>query len=126
MPWRTIRKTLFFIHVDIGMTTDLFAEHLRVRNDDGPEIAIDLSKNLRTRNKQENTYADAKALAADFGQLRSVQLSDSDLAKEILRLTRSGTQSAEWNLLVELGDDSHLYRVRPERQGEYLFLHVVN
>lgn len=116
---------MFFIHVDIGMTTDLFAEQLRVRNDDGPEIAIDLNKNLRTRNKQENTYADAKSLAADFGQLRSVQLSDGDLVDEIVRLLRSGAKTAEWKLCVELDGHSHVCRVRPERRGDSLFLRVV-
>jgi len=121
-----MRKGGVLIHVDFGQTADLVAENIQIRNSGRLEISLDLNKNLRTRNKQENSYIDALALSKDISQLRWVQLFDDAGLEKIAQFVESQHGLSECWLLVELSG-SHAVRVRPEFvRGAHLFLHVLN
>jgi hypothetical protein len=87
------------------------------------DIALDLSKNLRTRNKQENSYIDARELA-DGGveRLTLVQVLDERVVEDVLRRWRAATPRPEgWRLLVGL-EGTHWFAVDPDRRSTHLDL----
>src|SRR3954470_18050699 len=76
--WFTLKKGSETVHVEYshGGAT-LFVENVQLQPDDPFDISLDLNKNLRSRNKQENTYVDANDLASEMDTLKSVQITDA-------------------------------------------------
>lgn len=129
---RPLRKTSTIVYVswDTSDATTLFAENFLARATDSLDVSLDLANNLRTRNKDENTYSDARELA-DGGivSLTSIQIDDKqvlDGLRRKLRLVR--VRPKQWRLRVQLEGD-HWFAVRPEvphHATDTLLLHVVS
>jgi hypothetical protein len=115
----------------------MFAENLRMRVDGATpalDVSLDLNAGLRTRNKDVNTYLDAKALADErLADLKSVQVDDTHCIERIVRalahLKRKTNRAPKWRLHVSLAGD-YWFSVRDEYQKvhdyESLTLHVLS
>lgn len=131
MPWTLLRKGGTPLHIAYGKTytNNLYGHDVRVRTGPSLEFSLDLNRNLRTRNKSENSYYDARELADGRVEvLKLVQLTDNYIIKRFRRvLAHAREVPREWNLIIEL-EGRHAFRVRPERDatGRSLFLRVVS
>ena len=82
MLWFTIKTATTAIDVTYGHgTTTLLTENVSIKPGDPFDVSIDLNKNLRSRNKTENTYVDAKDLSGQMDSLKSVQIADETIVK---------------------------------------------
>jgi len=131
MSWTSLRKggTLLYIAYGKTYTNNLFGHDVRVRTEPSLEFSLDLNRNLRTRNKSENSYYDARELADGRVEgLKLVQLTDDYIIERLRRvLAHAREVPREWNLIIEL-EGRHAFRVRPEPDatGRSLFLRVVS
>jgi opacity protein-like surface antigen len=66
-------------------------------------LSIDLSGNLRVRNKESNCYADALELTEQHSSMRSVQIDESKVVDRLIAACQRAP-SARWNLKLLLGD----------------------
>lgn len=108
---RSLRKTAAQIHVSYAGTysNNLFADNFTLEDDQGVlTLGIDLSRNLRTRNKSTNTYIDAEDLAARHQELESVQIDDGQvfrhLGANLVATTLQRQQRPALRLSVSFGD----------------------
>ena len=130
--WLHLRKGAVSLHLSYGntFTNNLSATDLRTCASDVFEFSFDLNKNLRTRNKLNFSYVDARELAdGKIKKLKVVQINDKGVIERIgHRLQGAGKKYNEWLLRVYL-EGEHLFRVRPELKksgaARSLFLHVV-
>jgi len=131
MPWTLLRKGGTLLHIAYGKTytNNLYGHDVRVRTGPSLEFSLDLNPNLRTRNKSENSYYDARELADGHVEgLKLLQLTDDYIIQRLRRvLAHAREVPREWNLIIEL-EGPHAFRVRPERDatGTSLFLRVVS
>ncbi|HEY3384401.1 MAG TPA: hypothetical protein VGK32_21800 [Vicinamibacterales bacterium] len=130
--WRNLKKTSTIVYASYDFTdaTTLFAEDFMARPGDPFDISLDLTKNLRTRNKDEDTYIDARELAdGAISGLRTVQIDDKQVIERIrLKLSDLPAPPKQWRLRVQLEGD-HWYAVRPEAPAgtsDTLLLHVAS
>lgn len=65
IEWYTLKKTAVRLPLSYAntFTNNLRAENIRIRTDTDVHIALDLNKNLRTRQTTTNSYLDARKLA---------------------------------------------------------------
>ncbi len=128
MDWTTLNKGGTHLHIAYGHThtNNLYAYEVRVRTRPSVELSLDLNGNLRTRNKEENTYYDARELAqGKIAELKLVQLDDERTVKHLGRaLKRLPRAPSEWTLVIQL-EGRHSFRVRPKLRDRSLFLHVL-
>jgi hypothetical protein len=130
MGWTSLRTggTLLHIAYDETYTNNLYAYQVRVRTEPSLELALDLNPNLRSRNKSESSYIDARDLAdRRLGGLRLVQLSDEHIIGRLRRvLARARPVPRQWTLVIDL-EGSHTFLVRPRLDAtrSCLFLDVV-
>ena len=63
--WTMVRKGGTGVHLSYGhtFTNNLYAYSTQIRDEPELEIRVDLTPNLKKRNKQTNTYMDARELA---------------------------------------------------------------
>ena len=131
MHWTLLRKGGTLLHIGYGetYTNNLYGHDVRVRTQPSLEFLLDLNSNLRTRNKSENSYCDARELADGRVEgLKLVQLTDNYIIERLRRvLAHARDVPSEWTLIIEL-EGRHAFRVRPERDAtaRSLFLHVVS
>ena len=106
---RILRKTS--AGVSITYSTGNFSNNLTGTNfavevNDGCiKVSIDLSCNLRVRNKQSNCFFDANELAEDHSLLKSLQLNNEHVIDGLIKTTQANPD-ADWELelsLVEKG-----------------------
>lgn len=117
MQWRTLRKSAVSLFVEYGNTfsNNLWAYNLRARLNPQLEISADLNPNLRSRNRQENGYLDARELAdGRISELKTFQVTD-EYAMENLRKFLRGRDDIPgvWCLRIEL-EGEHVFDVEPE------------
>ena len=67
-------------------TTTLLTENVSIQPGDPFDVSIDLNKNLRSRNKTENTYVDAKDLSGQMDSLGSIRASDRQFSNAVPRV----------------------------------------
>ena len=129
----TLRKTKTHVSLQYAhsFTNNLFAENTAAEAAETITLSFDLNCNLRGRNKQTNTYVDARDLAdGDIDELESLQFDDKRVIQRISdMLSRYDEVPETWRLIVQL-DGEHRFDVRPEyrKQHEYqsITLHVVS
>ncbi len=103
---RILRKTS--AGVSVAYSTGNFSNNLTGTNfaievNDGCiKVSIDLSRNLRVRNKQLNCFFDANELAEDHTLLKSLQIDDEQVVDGLLKTTRANPD-ADWELELNLG-----------------------
>jgi len=131
MHWTLLRKGGTPLHIAYGatFTNNLYGHQVRVCTEPSLELALDLNPNLRTRNKSENSYCDARELAdGGIAGLKLVQLLDEYIIKRLGRVLGDARNvPREWTLIIEL-EGCHAFRVRPKcdpTRGS-LFMHVVS
>lgn len=114
---RTLRKTKAHVSLTYGhtFTNNLYAENIAAGIDDTVTVSFDLDCNLRTRNKQTNTYVDARDLAdGDIARLETLQFDDDGVLKRISKMLDGIDPLPEtWRLIILL-DGKHEFDVRPE------------
>ncbi|KKL23519.1 hypothetical protein LCGC14_2424560, partial [marine sediment metagenome] len=84
--WITLRKGGNLLHLSYGHTfsNNLYGHNLQLRTHPEFEIKLDLSPNLRVRNRQRNCYYDARELAdGAIKELKLLQLDDRMAIKAI-------------------------------------------
>jgi hypothetical protein len=92
-----------------GATCGLFATDFTAAESPVLAIGLDLTCNVRTRNKSENTYADAVAYSeGKYGELASIQINEAQVC-EGLRKVDARHPGAEWRLVVHIDDRDHAY-----------------
>lgn len=124
----TVRKGSTSLHVSYGhgSTNDLYGYNTQIRSDPYFELRIDLTPNLRTQNKQTNTYMDARDLAGgEIARLTMLQIVGDDLILKAVdrSLRRLPTPPETWILTLCLYREWS-YIVRPEVKHGSLFLYV--
>jgi hypothetical protein len=125
--WRSLKKGSVGIHISYGdtFTNSLSATDFQLRISPRFEISFDLNKNLRTKNKQNFSYIDARHLAdGEIAQLKMVQINDSRILDRIMESYKFAGKPREWYLMIHL-EGERSFRVHPEKNGSALFLRVI-
>jgi len=109
----TIRKTSSLISLTYqgGATDGLFATDFTVAELPALAIGLDLTCNVKVRNKSANTYADAVAYSERrHAELASIQIDEAQVC-EGLRKADKRHPGAEWRLIVRMDGRDHAYSV---------------
>lgn len=108
---RSLRKTAAHVHITYGgtFTNSLFGDNFTLETKaDTLALAIDLSRNLRTRNKSTNSYIDAVDLAARHGELESIQIDEravlDPLKAALVYATLQNSRRPDLLLSLSFGD----------------------
>ena len=89
-------------------------------------LSIDLSGNLRVRNKESNCYYDACELAEQHSSLKSVQVDDRQVTDGLAAALRR-TPNARWELRLLLGEKGtfkYSVTVTRKKSSNSIFLNV--
>lgn len=125
--WITARKGSTGLYIEYGNaeTNSLHGYNTQIREEPEFEIRIDLSPNLRIRNKQDDQYPDARALAdGEMSRLTLLQIEDAKIVEAIVRsLKRFPKMPTIWRLTLNL-QQVWSFKVEPELSPESLSLHV--
>lgn len=103
----SLKKGFFIINIQYSnhasYNTTLFAEEACVEfNDLAMTFSMDLMKNLKTRNKEENTYYDAIELTRKKNYLSKIQISDPTIYKRLKKIvSKSDKPDLEIFLILE-------------------------
>ncbi len=130
--WLSLKKGPVGIQIAYArtFTNNLSASDFRTRISTAFEISLDLNGNLRTKDKLDFSYIDARHLAeGKIDELELVQISDKQIIRLIeQRLKAWGKESRVWLLRISLNGE-HVFRVQPKVRergpGRWLSLHVV-
>ncbi len=120
----SIRKSNVSLHIDysISFTNNLVGNN--VEFDHTSEISlliIDLGKNLRTRNKQENGYQDAKEFIKYHGRFKLLGISECYIVNQILNYKQRSPNN-KWKLQLKLdAENVFLYDVNLSQLGNALY-----
>lgn len=111
-----LRKADTRIYIEYGLThtQNLLATNIQVQTQPVVRLSLDLNSSLRAKNKQTNSYDDARSLAkGELARLKLVSISDSALLKRLAdHLKVVDDPPDEWILTIEL-EGTHDFRVRP-------------
>lgn len=89
-------------------------------------IGIDLSRNLRVRNKQSNCYFDAQHLTLDHELLQSMQIPNPQIVSGLTQI-RKRNRDAIWKLELKLGEDtSYRYAMSVEVSNRNVLFNIEN
>jgi hypothetical protein len=104
--WTLLRKGGTPLYIEYGhtFTKNLFGYDSQIRIDQDAEIRLDLTPNLRARNKQGNDYLDARELAdGAVANLTLLQLDDERILEGIIRsVKRLPGPPRTWRLTLNL------------------------
>jgi len=104
---RSLRKTSAGVSVTYStgnFSNNLTGTNFTVEAEDAViKISIDLSCNLRVKNKETNCFFDANELAEDHALLESLQIDDEQIIDGLLR-ARQKYPEAVWELEISIGD----------------------
>jgi hypothetical protein len=104
---RSLKKTS--VGVSVTYSTGNFSNNLTGTDftieaeDDIIEIGIDLSCNLKVKNKESNCFYDANELAEDHSLLKSIQIDDDKIIDGLSKANKK-YPDAVWKLELSLGD----------------------
>jgi hypothetical protein len=131
--WYSLRKTSVSLYLEYGSTYtgNLSADNIEAAAIDFTlMVKFDLNRNLRTRNKAENSFIDAQELAqGKINQLTCLQCDDKHVLSQLMNLLKRliNTEQApngNWRLIIKLNGD-HEFDVIPEfRSPNTLVLRV--
>jgi len=104
---RSLRKTSAGVSVTYSngnFSNNLTGTDFAVEvNDCIIKVSIDLSCNLRVRNKESNCFFDANELAEDHTLLKSIQIDNQQIFDGLIK-TREANPDAVWELELSIGD----------------------
>jgi len=129
--WIPLRRSGTHLHLsyDQTFTNNLSGYNIQLREKPEFEIWLDLSPNLRKRNKQSNIYQDARELAdGAIANLSLLQLDDERTLQAIAQsLLNLPNKPDTWKLTLQIERD-WFFIVTPEVKSFHrtnsLFLHV--
>ena len=67
------------------------------------KVSIDLSCNLRVRNKKSNCIFDANELAEDHALIKSIQINNQQIFDGLIKIRKANPDSV-WKLELSIGD----------------------
>jgi hypothetical protein len=121
---RILRKTPVWTSLtySTGLTNKFLAGPLLCDERDGIAYLIhDLSPNLHTRNKQENSYIDACELVDRYSDVKTIQI-DEEFARPFVEKTK---HSSGRKLQIVLGSRTFTYSLlKPTRNNGSVFLNL--
>lgn len=92
--------------------------------DDIVEIGIDLSCNLKVKNKQSNCFYDVNELAEDHALLEAVQIDNDRIIDDLIKENKK-YPDAVWKLKLSLGDKGVLkYTVSVSGSNGSVFFNI--
>jgi len=125
---RILRKTA--AHVSITYSHGNFSNNLNgtdfLLHESENEIllTVDLSSNLRVRNKESNCYSDAIELARDHSTLDMLQIDEQQIIDGLVSAKKKNP-NAPWYFQINLDDKgSFKYLVTPTLSNGSLFFNV--
>ena len=125
---RILRKTA--AHVSVTYSHGNFSNNLNgtdfLLHESEKEIllTVDLSTNLRVRNKASNCYADAIELASDHSKLAMLQIDEQQIIDGLISAKKKNP-NAPWYFQINLGEKgSFKYSVTPTLSNGSLFFNV--
>jgi len=126
MRWWDVRKGSVGVTVTYGYgDSGLLIEKFAVRPGDSFDVRFDMGKNLRTRNKQENSYIDAQDLANNMDSVTSIEISDDTIvkgvSKHLQRLKKSSGLPKGVRVCIVLNGE-HWYNARLSIPDEYTLM----
>lgn len=118
-------KKAQLIHVSYGGTfsNNLYADSFEAILAPNFGISLDLTQNLRTKNKQENSYQDAKELAeGEIQRLELLQITEERTVGDLLK-NAPHPLPVNWILEIRL-NGIYSFSVTPEAKAFDLHLNV--
>lgn len=127
---RILRKTAVQVSVtysDGNFSNNLNGTDFRLSESEKEILlSVDMSSNLRVRNKSSNCYADAVELAEDHTKLDMFQIDDEQIVKGLVA-TKKNNSNASWFFQIDLGDRGVFnYPVTSILSNGSLFFNVVD
>lgn len=112
MPIFLIRKTRSLISLTcLGMPATLMATDFTVEGKaDLVTVGLDLSHNLKVRDKTSDFFTDARDYCENHADLASIRIPKGQVCKK-LRKPRARYPDAEWSLIVHIDGRSYSYAV---------------
>jgi hypothetical protein len=124
MDWRVQKgmATLSIRYASSGFSNNLTAKDIHFDDDVG-RLSLDLTENLRVRNKQTNCYGDAQELVSKHDRLTFLQIFGDGIIKAFERFGRKGAKLEIVELKLE--KQAFQYEVMSgERSGNSVMLHL--
>jgi len=125
---RSLRKTS--AGVSVTYSTGNFSNNLTGMNfaievkDGIIKVSIDLSSNLRVRNKESNCFFDANEFAEDHALLKSLQIDDEQTIVGLIKASQMNPD-AVWELEISIGDKGLFkYKVSLSRSNGSVFFNI--
>jgi len=88
------------------------------------KVSIDLSSNLRVRNKESNCFFDANEFAEDHALLKSLQIDDEQTIVGLIKASQMNPD-AVWELEISIGDKGLFkYKVSLSRSNGSVFFNI--
>jgi len=107
--WISLMKGRINLYVEYGYTHtgNLFADNICLKTSPRMELILDLNHNLRKRNKNSNTYIDAREMErGEIHNLKLVQISDNHILERLSDTIRSMAEiPEEWYLRIKLNGE---------------------
>lgn len=131
VSWNLLLKRAFGVHISYRttFTNNLYANNLSWRLSPAFELRLDLNGNLKTKNRNLNSYIDAMDLSEYIESIKMVQIIDNNVLKNIISVVKSSpTAKNNWKLYVDLKREfSFNVKPRMKKELEYspLFLDVI-
>ena len=127
--WWTLRKEGAAIYVAYGLNpgANLYANGIQMKKGPPVTISMDLEANRSKRVKLASRRIDAEDLAEKISELKSIELRDSHVLRNLrLHLKFTDNPTPPWRLVLIL-EGEHDFRVDPEYRDrpDTLILKVV-
>ena len=129
--WISLRKSGCLVYISWANTFsgNLWARDFQLKTSPEFELSFDLNTNLSSRNKETNSYLDARELAdGEIKNLNLVQIDEDQVVEGISRALQRLEPPSEWKLTIQLeGEWGFHVKPRVQQQGnrEVLSLDVL-
>jgi hypothetical protein len=127
---RSLKKTVVGVSVtysDGDFSNNLMGSNIEL--DELPDclcVSIDLTRNLRVRNKQANCFYDASQLVERYAKLSSIQIDDKQIFEGLAGASKR-FPGARWELRLVLGEKGVLkYSARPRGSAGSIIFHMLS
>ena len=98
-------------------SNNLMGENFEIENDGNLiRFIIDLSRNLRMRDKASNSYLDARTLFENSEDLKSIQIDEEKIITE-LHVAHKKVPAPEWEIRLVFERKEKIYKATPQARN---------